>query len=37
LWPLLPQPAAGIDARIAPDASGRAYLEALHASGEAAR
>jgi hypothetical protein len=37
LWPLLPQPAAGIDARIAPDASGRAYHEALHASGEAAR
>jgi hypothetical protein len=37
LWPLLPRPAAGIDARIAPDAPGRAYLETLHASGEAAR
>jgi hypothetical protein len=36
LWPLLPRPAAGIETRAAPNASGRAYLEALRAS-EAAR
>jgi len=29
LWPLLPQPAAGIPARATPDAAGRAYLDAL--------
>lgn len=29
LWPLLPQPAAAVQSRIAPDAVGRAYLDAL--------
>jgi hypothetical protein len=29
LWPLLPQPAAGVPARTTPDAAGRAYLDAL--------
>lgn len=29
LWPLLPTPAAGIAPRAAPDAEGRAYLDAL--------
>lgn len=29
LWPLLPQPATTVEARVAPDASGRAYLDAL--------
>ena len=31
LWPLLPQPAAAVALRRAPDASGRAYLDALAA------
>jgi hypothetical protein len=31
LWPLLPQPATSVQARVAPDAAGRAYLDALHA------
>jgi len=29
LWPLLPQPATAVQSRIAPDAIGRAYLDAL--------
>ena len=29
LWPLLPQPATSVEARVAPDAAGRAYLDAL--------
>jgi hypothetical protein len=29
LWPLLPQPATSVEAREAPDAAGRAYLDAL--------
>ena len=29
LWPLLPQPATSVQARVAPDATGRAYLDAL--------
>ncbi len=29
LWPLLPQPATAVESRIAPDAAGRAYLDAL--------
>jgi hypothetical protein len=29
LWPLLPQPAAGVPGRTTPDAAGRAYLDAL--------
>ncbi|HEV7489803.1 MAG TPA: DUF4175 family protein [Rhodanobacteraceae bacterium] len=29
LWPLLPQPATAVETRVAPDASGRAYLDAL--------
>ena len=29
LWPLLPQPATVVETRIAPDAAGRAYLDAL--------
>ncbi|HVT33514.1 MAG TPA: DUF4175 family protein [Rhodanobacteraceae bacterium] len=37
LWPLLPRPAAGIEARVVPDASGRAYLEALRVEGGAPR
>jgi hypothetical protein len=32
LWPLLPQPAAASAPRVAPDASGRAYLDALHST-----
>lgn len=30
LWPLLPQPATAVESRAAPDAEGRAYLDALH-------
>jgi hypothetical protein len=30
LWPLLPQPATAVESRIAPDAVGRTYLDALH-------
>ena len=33
LWPLLPQPATAVQARATPDASGRAYLDALRAAG----
>ncbi|HEY6892593.1 MAG TPA: DUF4175 family protein [Rhodanobacteraceae bacterium] len=29
LWPLLPQPATAVESRAAPDAAGRAYLDAL--------
>jgi hypothetical protein len=29
LWPLLPRPATAVEARVAPDAAGRAYLDAL--------
>ena len=32
LWPLLPQPATAVAARATPDASGRAYLDALRAA-----
>ncbi len=31
LWPLLPQPATSVETRVAPDAAGRAYLDALPA------
>ena len=34
LWPLLPQPATAVETRAAPDAAGRAYLDALRAAGE---
>jgi hypothetical protein len=34
LWPLLPAPATAVQARAAPDAAGRAYLDALRAAGE---
>jgi len=37
LWPLLPQPATSVEARIAPDAAGRAYLDALHGAKPEAR
>jgi len=37
LWPLLPQPATSVEARVAPDAAGRAYLDALHGAKPEAR
>jgi hypothetical protein len=36
LWPLLPQPATAVQARATPDATGRAYLDALHATADKA-
>ena len=35
LWPLLPQPATAVDSRAVPDATGRAYLDALRSAGGA--
>jgi hypothetical protein len=37
LWPLLPQPATSVEARVAPDAAGRAYLDALRGANAGAR
>ena len=37
LWPLLPQPATAVQSRVAPDASGRAYLDALRGAKPDAR
>jgi hypothetical protein len=37
LWPLLPQPATSVEARVAPNAAGRAYLDALHGGRPEAR
>ena len=37
LWPLLPQPATAVQSRIAPDAVGRAYLDALRDAEEIRR
>ena len=37
LWPLLPQPATTVDARVAPDSAGRAYLDALRGTKAEAR
>jgi len=37
LWPLLPQPATAVQSRVAPDASGRAYLDALRGAKPEAR
>jgi uncharacterized protein DUF4175 len=36
LWPLLPQPATSVEVRVAPDATGRAYLDALRGTKPAA-
>jgi hypothetical protein len=37
LWPLLPQPATSVEARVTPDAAGRAYLDALRGAKPEAR